>query len=103
MAAHNHANELEVEKSRAETELRQVKARVEAELDQARAAAAQVETRATDALQKLADSQAMHPTQMAAMQADRDNAATKAHDTELKLVRALAFLGARGNQMVGLS
>jgi hypothetical protein len=37
------------------------------------------------------------------MQADRDNAATKAHDTELKLVRALAFLGARGNQMVGLS
>jgi predicted nuclease with TOPRIM domain len=103
MAAHNHANELEVEKSRAETELRQVKARVEAELDQARAAAAQVETRATDALQKLADSQAMHATQMAAMQTDRDNAANKAHDTELKLVRALAFLGARGNQMVGLS
>lgn len=101
MAAHNHANELELAKSRAETELRQVKARVEAGLDQARAAVAQVETRATDALQRLADSQAMHATQMLALRADRDNAVNKAHDTELKLARALAFLVARANRMAG--
>jgi hypothetical protein len=41
----------------------------------------------------------MHATQTAVMQADRDNAANKAHDTELKLVHALAFFEARGNQM----
>jgi chromosome segregation ATPase len=101
LAAHNDANDLELAKSRTETELRQVNARAQAELDQARAALGQVEARATDALQKLADSQTMHTTQMAALLADRDTAAEKAHDAELKLVRALAFLEARGNPAAG--
>jgi hypothetical protein len=95
LAANNHATELELAKTCAETELRTFKDGVEAELHHARTALAQAEARATDALQKLIDSQANDKCQMTAMRAERDYAVNKAHDIEIKLARALAFLEAR--------
>jgi chromosome segregation ATPase len=98
LAAQNHAAEIEQAKSRAETELSRVKTHVEGELKQAKTALAEAATQAAGALQKLAEAQVAHATQVAALQADLTAAMRKAHELELKLVRAVALLEAKGIQ-----
>ena len=98
LAAQNHAAEIEQAKSRAETELSRVKTHIEGEMKQAKTDLAEATTQAAGALQKLAESQAAHATQVAALQADLTAAVRKAHELELQLVRALALLEAKGIQ-----
>jgi chromosome segregation ATPase len=98
LAAQNHAAEIEQAKSRAETELSRVKTHVEGEMKQAKTALAEATTQAAGALQKLAEAQAAHATQVAALQADLTAAVRKAHELELQLVRAVALLEAKGIQ-----
>jgi chromosome segregation ATPase len=96
MAAQNHAAEIEQAKSRAETELSQVRAEVDGALKQAKTELSAATTQAAGALQKLAEAQASHALQVAALQADLTAAVRKAHDLELQLVRATALLEAKG-------
>jgi chromosome segregation ATPase len=96
MAAQNHAAELELAKSRAETELSHVRAQVDGELKQAKTELAEATTQAAGALQKLSETQASHAAQVMALQADLTSAVRKAHDLELQLVRATALLEAKG-------
>jgi chromosome segregation ATPase len=98
MAAQNHAAELEQAKSRAETELSHVRAQVDGELKQAKTGLTAATTQAAGALQKLAEVQASHALQVAALQADLTSAVHKAHDLELQLVRSTALLEAKGIQ-----
>jgi flagellar biosynthesis regulator FlaF len=98
LAAQNHAAEIEQAKSRAETELSRVKTHVEGDLKQAKTALSEATTQAAGALQKLAETQAAHATQVAALQADLTAAVRKAHELELQLVRAVALLEAKGIQ-----
>jgi chromosome segregation ATPase len=98
LAAQNHAAEIEQAKSRAETELSRVKTHIEGEMKQAKTDLAEATTQAAGALQKLAESQAAHATQVAALQADLTTAVRKAHELELQFVRAEALLEAKGIQ-----
>jgi hypothetical protein len=98
LAAQNHAAEIEQAKLRAETELSRVKTHVEGDLKQAKTALSEATTQAAGALQKLAETQAAHATQVAALQADLTAAVRKAHELELQLVRAVALLEAKGIQ-----
>jgi hypothetical protein len=98
VAAQNHAAELEQINSRGERELSLLKARFDEELKQAQTAVAESTAQAADALRKLAEAQAAHAAQVAALQADLTAAVRKAHDLELQLVRATARLESMGNQ-----
>jgi hypothetical protein len=98
LAAQNRAAEHESAKSRAETELSQFKVHVEGELKQARTAQSEATTQAAGVLQNLAEAQATHAAQVAAMQADLTAAVRKAHELELNLVRAEALLESNAMQ-----
>jgi hypothetical protein len=67
-------------------------------MKQAKTDLAEATTQAAGALQKLAESQAAHATQVAALQADLTTAVRKAHELELQFVRAEALLEAKGIQ-----
>jgi chromosome segregation ATPase len=95
MAVQNRAADLDQAKSRAETELSRLKAHAGGELQQAKTALAEATTQAAGALQKLAEAQAAHAAQVAALQADLTSATRKAHELELQLVRATALLEAK--------
>lgn len=95
MALQNQINELEKAKSRAESELSQVRVRTDGELKLARTALAESTTQAASALQTLAEAQTSHAKQIAALQADLNDATRKSHDLELQLVRSSALLEAK--------
>jgi chromosome segregation ATPase len=95
LAAQNRAADLDLARTRAETELTRVKAHVDGELQQAKTAFSEASTQAASALQRLAAAQAAHATQVATLQADLTNAVGKAHELELQLVRATALLEAK--------
>ena len=67
-------------------------------MNQVKTALAEATTQAAGALQKLAEAQAAHATQVAALQADLTAAVRKAHELELQLVRTVALLEAKGIQ-----
>jgi chromosome segregation ATPase len=98
MAAQSRTTEAEQAKSRAEAELHQFRIGVEAELKLARKDQAEANTLAADALRKLAEAQAAHTTRVAALQANLTDADRKAHEFELRLVRAEATLAAQAIQ-----
>jgi chromosome segregation ATPase len=102
VAAQREGGELERARSLAESEFREYRARVQIEVDQARGTVAQANAKASEALACLAETQAKHAGQMTAMQAERDTAITKAHELELKLVRALALAESNGNTPCGM-
>jgi hypothetical protein len=77
VAAQNHAFELELAKSRAETELSQATIHVEAELKEANNAFAEATIQAAGALQKLAEAQAANAAQVSALQTDLTAAVCK--------------------------
>jgi hypothetical protein len=66
------------------------------ELNHAGTALVTASAQASDALQKLAQSQATHAAQLAGLQAEVAAGVEKAHDIELQLVRARALLEAKG-------
>jgi hypothetical protein len=101
IASHNQAQELEVSKSRAESELREFRAQVKVNLDEARASTTQANSKATEVLSRFAEAQAKHASQVAALQAERDEALTKSHEMEIRLTRALALLEAGGSSPRG--
>jgi chromosome segregation ATPase len=94
VAAQNRSRELDEARSRAESGLRELEARVQAELDETRSAAAEANAKAAGALGRLAETQEKHAKQMAALQSERDDAVTKAHEMEIRFVRAQALLEA---------
>ena len=101
LASQNRAQELELAKSRAESELREFRAQVKADLDEARASTAQANSKATEVLSRFAETQTKHASQVAALQAERDEALIKAHEMEIRLTRALALLEAGGSSPCG--
>ena len=98
VAEQNRADESDAARSRAETELHQFKAQVEGELKQARTAQAEASARAAEALQMLAVDRAAHAADVATLQESLSAAVSKAHEVELKLVRAETLLGAKKAQ-----
>ena len=102
LAAEKERSDLEQAKSLIESEFREYRSRVQTEVDQARATVAQTNAKASEALARLAETQADHAGQMTVMQAERDIAINKAHELELKLVRALALAESNGNASCGM-
>lgn len=96
MGASNRAAELQQSLARAEAEFGQTKAEQERELAQARAALGQANAKAAEALQRLSEVQAARSAETAALQSDLSKAVEKAHELELKFVRAQALLEAKG-------
>ena len=98
MAAQNRATDLQQAVSRAEAELNRTRTEQERELNQAQTALVQASAQAAEALQRLAEVQTARAVEAAALQGDLANAVGKAHELELKLVRAQAVLEAKGTQ-----
>jgi hypothetical protein len=98
MAAQDRATELEQAASRAGAELNRSRTEQERELNQAQAALVQASAQATEALQRLSEVQAIRSAEVAALQTDLASAVSRAHELELKLVRAQALLEAQGSQ-----
>jgi chromosome segregation ATPase len=98
VAAQNRADESDAARSRAETELHEFKAQVEGELKLARTAHAKASARAAEALQMLAADRAAHAVEVANLQQNLAAAVSKAHEMELKVVRAETLLGAKRTQ-----
>jgi predicted nucleic acid-binding Zn-ribbon protein len=96
IAAQERATELEHTASRAEAELNRIRAEQERQLSQAQAALVQASAQAAEALQKLSDVQAARSAEVAALQTELVGAVGRAHELELKLVRAQALLEAKG-------
>ena len=98
IAAQNRATELEQAASRADSELNRVRTEQEQALNKSQAALVQASAQAAEVLQKLAEAQAARSAETAALQSDLASAVNKAHDLELKLVRAQALLEAKGSR-----
>jgi len=94
LATEQQLDELIRAKSLIESELRDYRTRVQVEIDAAHATATEATASASDSLARLAERQADHRQQMATLQSERDDAIRKAHEMEIKLVRALALLEA---------
>lgn len=91
-AAEKKVEDLEHAKSLIEVEFRDYRSHVKAEVEGARAATIEAAANASDALARLAERQADHRKQTATLQSERDEAMKKAHEIEIRLVRALALL-----------
>jgi len=98
IAAQERATELEQTAFRAEAELNRVRAEQERQLSQAQAALVQASAQAAEALQKLSEVQAARSAEVATLQTDLASAVSRAHELELKLVRAQALLEAQSNK-----
>lgn len=94
-AAQSRVAELEQAVSHAEAELNRVRNEQEQALGRSQAALVQASAQAAEALQKLAEVQAARSAEIAALQRDLASAVSKAHELELKLVRAQALLEAK--------
>jgi chromosome segregation ATPase len=98
VAAQERATELELTASRAAAELNRIRAEQERQLSQAQAALVQASAQAAEALQELSELQATRSADVAALQTDLASAVRRAHELELKLVRAQALLEAKGTK-----
>ena len=94
--AERRAKELEQAKSAAQTELFQTRSKLEGELSRAQAALAQANAQAAKALESLAATQSAHSAEVGALQRKLADTIQKAHDQELRLVRAEATMEAKG-------
>ena len=95
-AAQTRVAELEQAVSKAEGELSRVRTEQEQALGRSQAALVQASAQAAEALEKLAEVQASRSADVAGLQRDLASAVAKAHELELKLVRAQALLEAQG-------
>jgi len=98
MAAQDRAAELEQAASRTGAELNRIRTEQARELNQAQAALVQASAQATEALQRHSAVQATRSAEVATLQTDLASAVNRAHELELKLVRAQALLEAQGIQ-----
>lgn len=97
----NRVAELEQAVSHAEAELNRIRTEQEQALGRSQAALVKAGSQAAEALQELADVQAARSAEVAAFQGDLASAVSKAHDLELKLVRAQALLEAKAARPEG--
>lgn len=95
MAAQNRATELEQAAARAEAELNRVTTEKEQQLSQAQATLVQATKQSAETLERLSQVQTQHSTEVAALQSSLASAVNKAHELELKLVRAQSLLEAK--------
>jgi hypothetical protein len=98
MAAQDRATELEQAASHAGEELNRIRTEQGRELSQAQAALVQASAQATEALERLSEVQANRSDEVSALQTELASAVNRAHEFELKLVRAQALLEAQGSQ-----
>lgn len=89
-AAERRCAELEQAKSAAETEALQIRAKIESDLSRAQGALSDANAQAARALEKLAKVQSEHAAELADMQRKLSETLAKAHDQEIRLVRAEA-------------
>ncbi len=94
-AAELRCAELERAKSAAETEALQNRAKLESELSRAQGALSDANAQAARALEKLAKVQSEHAAELADMQRKLSETLAKAHDQEIRLVRAEASATAK--------
>ena len=90
-AAERRCAELEQAKSAAETESLRIRAKLEGEFSRAQGALSEANAQAARALEKLAEAQSDHATELADLQRKLSEALAKAHDQEIQLVRAEAL------------
>jgi hypothetical protein len=98
IAAQNRAAELEQAASSAEAELNRVRTEQGRALDQSQSALVAASAQVADALQKLAAIQSARADEVASLQKDLAAAVAKAHELELKLVRAQVLAEANGDK-----
>ena len=94
-AAERRCAELEQAKSAAETEALQIRAKLESDLSRAQGALSDASAQAARALEKLAKVQSEHAAELADMQRKLSETLAKAHDQEIRLVRAEASATAK--------
>ena len=94
-AAERRCAELEQAKSAAETEALQIRAKLESDLSRAQGALSDANAQAARALEKLAKVQSEHAAELADMQRKLSETLAKAHDQEIRLVRAEASATAK--------
>ena len=94
-AAERRCAELEQAKSAAETEALQIRAKIESDLSRAQGALSDANAQAARALEKLAKVQSEHAAELADMQRKLSETLAKAHDQEIRLVRAEASATAK--------
>jgi chromosome segregation ATPase len=87
--------ELEQAKSAAETEALQIRVKLESDLSRAQGALSDANAQAARALEKLAKVQSEHAAELADMQRKLSETLAKAHDQEIRLVRAEASATAK--------
>jgi len=92
----SRASEMQEALSRRESELSRTRAEQERQFNQVQAALVKASAQAAEALQSLAEVQAARSAEVAALRNELARAVTKAHELELKLVRARALLEAKG-------
>jgi len=92
VAAQNRIAELEQALAQAEAEFKRAKSEQERQFSETQTAMIQANAQAAEALQSLAKVQAARTDEVSALQNDLTNAVSKAHELELKLVRAQALL-----------
>jgi predicted nucleic acid-binding Zn-ribbon protein len=95
-AAQDHADQVVSDKSRLESKIIEDRARAESELSAVRTCLVSASAQAADALQKLAQAQAAHASQMLNLQTELKSVAQKSHDLELELVRCRTLAKAKG-------
>ncbi|MGD0816527.1 MAG: hypothetical protein ABSA83_23295, partial [Verrucomicrobiota bacterium] len=79
----------------AETEALQIRAKLESDLSRAQGALSDANAQAARALEKLAKVQSEHAAELADMQRKLSETLAKAHDQEIRLVRAEASATAK--------
>jgi len=94
-AAERRCAELEQAKTAAETEALQIRAKLESDLSRAQGALSDANAQAARALEKLAKAQSDHAAELADLQRKLSDALAKAHDQEIRLVRAEASATAK--------
>jgi len=94
-AAERRCAELEQAKTAAETEALQIRAKLESDLSRAQGALSDANAQAARALEKLAKVQSEHAAELADMQRKLSETLAKAHDQEIRLVRAEASATAK--------
>jgi len=96
IAAQERAEELQLAATRLETEFKRAIAATERRGSEAQEAALKAKNETAEALQTLAKTQTEKSVEIAYLQSDLAKAVAKAHELELKLVRAQALLEAKG-------
>jgi predicted RNase H-like nuclease (RuvC/YqgF family) len=98
IAAQSRIAELEQALAQAEAEFKHAKSQQERHLSEIQTAMLRDNAQAAEALQSLAKVQAARTVEVSALQNDLNKAVSRAHELELKLVRAQALLEAKGKK-----